>query len=193
MTDSPTTPMQQLWQQQPGEGMRMSIDEVRRRAGRFEKRIFWRNTREYIAAGIGTIVLSYFFVHAHHSLARWSVGLLIAGLAYAMGHLYLKGSTRAPSADAGARCADFFLTELERQRDLISNLWWYLGPLVPGLLLGAIAAAIAHPQPKALLGQSIGHAFVIVVFGVVIWANRRAARCLQRQIDELRGAQGSEG
>lgn len=190
MTNTPTTPIQELWQQQPVEGTRMSIDEIRGRATKFEKRISRRNLREYVAAAIAFVILGYSLVHAHDSLGRWSLVLLIAGLGFAMVHLHLKGSSRGISSAMGAQCAEFFLVELERQRDLVSNLWWYLGPLVPGLLLGAIAAAVAHPQPKALLGQAIGHAFIIGAFVFVIWLNRRAARCLQRQIDELRSAEG---
>ena len=191
MNNTPQTSAQELWQRQPVEGTRMSIDEIRKRATKFEKRIFWRNTREYIASAIAIAVLGYSLAHARDSLARWSLILLIAGLCCAMVHLYRKGSAYAASSREGAQCGDFFLHELERQRDLISNLWWYLGPLAPGLVLGAVGSAMAHPQPRALLVQAIGHVFIIGFFGFVIWLNRRAARCLQRQIDELRATEES--
>ena len=52
MTETPTNPIQQLWQQQPAEGIPMSLDEIRRRAVKFEKRMFVVNAREYVAAAV---------------------------------------------------------------------------------------------------------------------------------------------
>lgn len=189
MTETPNTRMQQLWQQQPAEGMRMSIDEIRRRAVKFEKRIIWRNAREYIAGGIGMALMAYFLVRAHDSLSRAAFGLLIAGTAYALFHLYLKGRPGTASEQVGAQCANFFLDELERTRKLVNNLWWYLGPLVPGMLLLTVASARLRPQPMALLGLAIGDLFIAAAFVFVIRLNKRAARCLQKQIDELRSLQ----
>ena len=186
MTNTPQTPLQELWQQQPVEGIRMSIDEIRRRAVKFERRIFWLNAREYAAGGIGAVLLAYSLVHSHDTLSRLAFGLLIAGLTYALGHLYVKGRPGTASEQVGAQCAEFFLEELERTRKLVSNLWWYLGPLVPGLLLLTIASARANPQPMALLRFAIADLVVAGAFLFVIRLNARAARCLKKQIDELR-------
>ena len=40
-----------LWQGQEVEKVILTIDEVRRRAARFERRIHWRNVREYVVGG----------------------------------------------------------------------------------------------------------------------------------------------
>ncbi len=186
MTDTPTTPTQQLWQQQPVEGTRMSLDEIRRRAVKFEKRIFWMNAREYVAGGIGMALMAYFTIRAHDSLSRVAFGLLIAGTAYALIHMYVKGRPGTASEQVGAQCANFFLEQLERTRKLVDNLWWYLGPLVPGLLLLTVASARLRPQPKALLSLALGDLLLAAAFVFIIRLNKRAARCLQRQIDELR-------
>lgn len=190
ITETPKTPMQQLWQQQPVEGTCMSIDEIRRRAAKFEKRIFWLNAREYAAGALGAILLSYFLIRAHDPLARASFALLIAGLAYALIHLYRRGRPGKASAQVGERCAEFFVEELERIRKLVSNLWWYLGPLVPGLLLSTVASARAHPQPMFLLRLAMADLLIAGAFVFVIRLNARAAHCLQKQIDELRSSDG---
>lgn len=187
MTDTPKTSMQQLWQQQPVEGTRMSIDEIRRRAVKFEKRMFVINAREYVAAALAVAFFVYFLSHTHDALMRTGFGLLIAGLGYAMFHLYRKGRPGTASEQIGTQCANFFLEELERTRKLVNNLWWYLGPLVPGLMVMMVASARLHHQPMALLRLAITNLFIAAAYVFVIRLNRRAARCLQKQIDELRG------
>lgn len=192
MSDTPKTSIQELWQCQPVEGTRMSIDDIRRRAVKFERRVFWMNAREYVGGAIGIALFGYFLSRAHDNLSRVAFGLLIAGLAYALIHIYRKGRPGTASEQVGAQCAEFFVEELERTRKLVSNLWWYLGPLVPGLVLLAVASAIAHPQPKALLIQAIANLFIAATFLFVIRLNARAARCLQKQIDELRSIQAAK-
>lgn len=167
----------------------MSIDEIRRRAVKFEKRIIWMNAREYVAGAIGMAIMGFFMAREQDSLTRIAFGLLIAGTAYALFHLYLKGRPGTASEQVGSQCANFFLEELERTRKLVSNLWWYLGPLVPGLVVLTIASARLRPQPMALLRLTIADLFIAVGFLFVIRLNNRAARCLQKQIDELRSVE----
>ena len=178
--------MQQLWQQQTVEGTRISLDEIRRRASKFEKRMFVVNAREYVAAAVAMTFFAYFLSHTHDTLMRTGFGLLIAGLAYAMFHLYRKGRPGTASEQIGTQCADFFLEELERTRKLVSNVWWYLGPLVPGLLVLMVGSARLHSQPMALLRLTITNLLIAASFVFVVRLNKRAARCLQKQIDELR-------
>lgn len=189
MTDTPANTMQQLWQQQPAEGMTMSIDEIRRRAVKFEKRMFVVNAREYVTAALAITFFAYFLSHTQDVLMRTGFSLLIAGLGYAMFHLYRKGRPGTASEQIGTQCANFFLEELERTRKLVSNLWWYLGPLVPGLLVLMVGSARLHPEPLALLRLAITNLFIAAAYIFVIRLNKRAARCLQKQIDELRALQ----
>ena len=62
MSETPTTRVQEIWQCQPVEGIKMSADEIRNRALKFEKRIFWRNAREYAGALIAVVVFAVSFV-----------------------------------------------------------------------------------------------------------------------------------
>jgi hypothetical protein len=115
----------------------------------------------------------------------------MAGMAYVLVYLYRKGgSSAAAAAETGRKCMDFFIEELERQRDLTANLWWYLGPLAPGLVLLTISSLIAprHPHGRWII-VATDLAIVALSYGI-IRLNARASRCLQRQIDDLRNAEG---
>ena len=78
MTNELRNPAQKLWQDQPVEGITMSAEIIRKRAAKFERKILWRNVREYVAALIAAVPLGYFLVTARDVFARVTFGLLIA-------------------------------------------------------------------------------------------------------------------
>jgi len=163
----------------------MSVEAIRLRAGKFERKIWRRNLRESIASLIVIISFGYFFVRTDEIALRITWALFIAGTVWVLLQLYRKGRTRKIPAEAGSSsCIDFFRSELERQRDLLKNVWpWYLAPLVPGYVALNVAFVIAHPGKLARLAW-LDFFFVAIFVGV--WKlNQRAARCLQRSIDDL--------
>ena len=135
MTESPTNRMQELWQCQPVEGIKMSVEEIRNRATKFEKKIFWRNFREYIAGAIAIVLLGISFGSAHDLLSRAAFALLISGMVYVMYQLHRRGTAKTmPTAAAAGPSLAFYREELKRQRDLTASVWsWYLGPFVRAL------------------------------------------------------------
>jgi hypothetical protein len=181
--------MKELWQGQPTEGVRMSIDQIQAVAGKFQRRIHWRNVREYVAA-IAVIVFSaYEFFRGGDLLVRTGFGLIIAGTSYLIWHLLSKGSWRPLPEDAGlSSCIDFQRRQLEQQRDLVSSVWrWYLAPLAPGMAILLVAFYHANPghvkyPALVVLPEAI---FFAVISVAVARLNEKAARRLQRQIDEL--------
>lgn len=190
---TPKDRIQDIWRCQPVEGIKMSVDEIRNRAGKFEKKIMWRNVREYGAGGIAAVVLGFSFVSTHRVLDRAAFALLIVGMAYALYQLHRKGHVRSMPDQMGTGTSlEFYRSELERQRDLVSNVWpWYLGPFVPGLALSAIASVAHNMQPLHIAASALWYG-LIAVFFIFVWRlNVRAARCLQRMIDDLRGAEQS--
>ena len=188
---TPKDRMQDIWLCQPVEGTRMSIDEIRKRASKFERRLFWRNIREYVGGGIAIILFGNFFAHAHDTLSRIAFGTLMIGMVYVLVYLYRKGSsTGAAGADTGRQCVDFFVQELERQRDLTSNLWWYLGPLAPGMVMLTISTLLHPRYPRSRWVMVVTDLAVVALSYAIIRLNAHASRCLQRQIDELREPEG---
>jgi len=186
-------PVQKIWQEQPVEGIKMSVDEIRRRAGKFERRIVWRNRREIVSCILVSVLFAYFLATNHHVLFRMAYGLFIVGMIWVAVQLHRKGSVNSlPPALGAASSLQFFRTQLERQRDVIKNVWpWYLAPLVPGYVMLTVAYAVSFPRPVRWLGVAAFDAFIVLVF-IGIWKlHVRAARCLQRSIDELNSAETS--
>jgi hypothetical protein len=193
MSEHSNQDAQYMWQHQAVEGINLSADQIRQRAGKFENQIRWRNVREYLGAALAALLQGFFFVRSHDIFFRAAFGLLIAGLVWVVIQIRRKGTARSlPSALGASTCVQFFRGELERQRDLVANVWpWYLAPLVPGFVLYTLAYAVAFPHPAQLAGLALLDAIVATVFLYIWKLNRRAARSLQRLIDELPEAENS--
>ena len=169
----------------------MSVEEIRNRATKFERKIFWRNFREYIAGAIAIVLLGISFGSARDLLSRAAFALLISGMVYVMYQLHRRGSAKTmPTAAAAAPSLAFYREELKRQRDLTASVWsWYLGLFVPGLLLSAIASA-SHDLHLHHIAVVTFWYVLIAAFFVFVWRlNARATRCLERMIADLGAAE----
>jgi hypothetical protein len=175
---------QEIWQSQPVEGVKMSVEAIQQRAQKFERRMWRRNLRESIAGLVAIVAFSYFFVRADEMAWRITWGLFIAGMIWVVVQIWRKGSPRKmPGPTGNTTGLEFFRKELARQRDLVKDVWtWYLVPLVPGY----VAFNVAH----ALTVHSWGKLALLDLFFAGVFAgtwrlNLHAARCLQRSIDGL--------
>lgn len=171
----------------------MSEEALRHRSGKFETRIRRRNVREYVASLLAASAFGYFFVTTHALLFRVAYILFIAGLGWVAFQLHRKASPRTmPSAMGASTSLEFFRSELERQRDAVKNVWpWYLAPLVPGFVILTAAYTRARPYPAGLASAVWLDGIVALLFFLVWKMNQRAARRLQRIIDELYAAENS--
>jgi hypothetical protein len=172
------------------ENIAVPLEEIRRRAARFQCRIWWRNAREYAGAAIVVAVFGYYVKCVPFPLARAGSLLTIAGALYVAWQLHRRASSEnAPAAAAFEDCLGFHRRGLERQRDALASIWrWYLGPLIPGLAVFIAGTAIAEPLPirYRFLSAALMFAIVAVGFWLVAMLNRSGARNLQTQIDELK-------
>lgn len=195
MSDRMRNDMASAWKNQPIGHAETSLDQLRRRAQKLEKRVLSRNLREYGAAALVVAAFGYYISVFHSLLVRAGCGLLIAGTLYVVYALYRRGSARALAAETAIRpCIEFYREELQRQRDLLRGVWrWYLLPLVPGLavfLFGLFWWAMQQPNAPAHSGK-IATAFILtaaacaLVFVGVGKLNQAAARKIQREIDIL--------
>ena len=181
--------MKKLWQEQKMETVPMSLDEIRSKARKYQSRIGWRNGREYAALALVGAFFAYSMAKPGPALLRVGEGLCIAAGLYVAWQIRRRGAARPVPADLGfATCLAFHRRELERQRDLLRSVWrWYLGPMVPGLAVIMLAGVMANPghlrHPKLFIASYA--AVVALAFFVVGRWNQRAARRLERQIDEI--------
>jgi hypothetical protein len=187
MNNHPNNPAQQIWQSQPVEGMKVSADVIRLRASKFERKISRRNLRESIASLFVIAFFGYFFATSPSISLRITWALFIAGMIWIIIALRLKGTPRTmPTAMGNFSSLDFFRSELERQRDLLKNVFpWYLAPLIPGYVALNVSYALKFPPSIRWAGLALLDIIFVAVFGGVWYMNQRAARCLQRSIDEL--------
>src|SRR5258708_2289356 len=127
----PPDDLRSVWQSQTEESIGISLDEIRRKAESFQRRINRRNLREAAAAIIVVAVFGYYFWHFPAIYMRLASALTIAGTFYVMYHMFKKGFAQTVRPDlASTACLAFHRGELVRQRDLLRNIWWwYLGPL----------------------------------------------------------------
>jgi hypothetical protein len=188
--EPPQDDFRNAWQNQPVEKITMSLEEIRRRAGKFHRRIWWRNAREYAAIVIVVIGFGFYLKWIPNPVARAGSLMTIAGALYVAYQLHRRASAEAvPEGGAVEHCLGFHRRELERQRNAMENVWsWYLGPLIPGLVVFMAGTTITAPIPirYRILATAISIAFVGVVFWMVAILNHSAARKLQTKIDELK-------
>ncbi|MGB7761518.1 MAG: hypothetical protein WBL61_16930 [Bryobacteraceae bacterium] len=187
----PQDELRKAWQNQPVEKIAMSLEEIRRRAGKFQRRIRWRNAREYVAFAIVVVVFGYYCKLFPSPVMRAGSVMIIAGALYAAYQLHRRASSEtAPAAGAFEHCLGFHRRGLERQRDALRSIWsWYLGPLIPGLavfIAGTAITAPIGPIRYRVLMAAVSFAVVGVAFWLVAQLNRRGARKLEAQIDRLK-------
>ena len=127
--------------------MKFSVEELRAKAAKFQRRVQRRNLREYMAA---LIVIGWAGVacwNVAEPLPRIAFAMLIAAAIFYIWYLRRRGSAKPVPADlGGAACVTFYRSELERQRDLLHSVWkWVLLPILPGVTLLAVYNITSAP------------------------------------------------
>jgi hypothetical protein len=160
----------------------LTMDTVHERARHFQRMIWWRNARESVVGfallGVNANTLANLSFDAP---ALWVPPALgFAGIAVVLYALHVKaGSRRVPEGDART-VLRFHQGEIERQRDILRLVpYWYLLPLAPSLVAGAIMKWHPVAGPLSL-------AFMALVFCGIAWLNRAGAKWLDRQLEQAR-------
>jgi hypothetical protein len=174
------------------EPVKMSLDEIRRKAIKFEKKTRWKNI-QLVAVAIFTALVLIAFLRGTDAAAqpaskRIAGGVIIAAVLYVIYQTYKRGLARSVPADATfATSLDFYRAQLERRRDALLGFWrWYVGPILGAMMAFALRFPLVNlGQPRLWLNIA---PFVVLA---VIWSvmaahlSQREARKLQREIDAL--------
>lgn len=184
--------MRDVWQSQKAESVQISLEEIRQKTRTLQGQVSRRNQREYIAVVLVVLAGAFFIVRSNNIVVRVSSAVQIAGVLYVAYQLHRRGSAKTLPEDCGFECCvDFHRRELERQRDALRSIWaWYLGPLIPGLVVLIIGKEIvrAPGEPHHWIGFGAMTAVCTLVFWGIGKLNHMVARALQKQIDELDAA-----
>jgi hypothetical protein len=173
-----------LWQTQPTEQMRMSVEDLRARARKIKKKVDRRNLREYAAAVLVVILVVLFGMRETNVTVFIGGWVMVLGVLYVVYHLQRFGSARSMPSDLALKdCLEFHRAELVRQRDLLRGVWrWYLLPIVPGFAIIQIGRAIERSDWRPLVLSAVIFVSLFVLIGKL---NDRGARKLQRIIEGL--------
>jgi len=175
-----------FWQDHEVDIAPPSLAEVRRRPPRFQTGIRLWNVFQYVG-GVLTILLYGRLLLLRTSSFLEGLGETLTILAGLCGlYLLRKGrSARSVPASLGLNaCLDFHRSELARQRDFLLKSWRYLLLAVPGFIVLQIDAAVRLRY--VTWSQRVGPFVIMALFlGLVVFARRRQANRLQREIDSL--------
>jgi len=185
----PMNDPKKIWQDQPTEPIKMSLDEIRRKAEKFQTKsrlkvlmgmviglfvcvAFARMSAEIpdIVPRIGWGMLSLWGLYCAYATYKWIWPRRLAG-----------NATLTTSLD-------FYRSELERRRDYERNIWRRSGLTFcfAGLALALIPELIPALQtPRLLLKAAPFFTLLAIWFVLFFYVRKRNRLKLQREIDEL--------
>ncbi len=173
-----------LWRDQEQESGPMTIEHIHARA--FQSRVRSRNVIEYAACAIVIAVFIGYAAIFPNALLKLGSVMTALGAAFTAWQLHRRASAKSLPTNASAVSSlAFHREELARQRDAVRSVaWWYIAPYAPGL--GVFMGGLAQTLPDGSRGALVPLGALILVYVVAhTILNRRAAKRLQREIDDI--------
>ena len=192
MNDPASNDAKSIWQNQETEGTTVTLDDIRKRAARFQKRIRNRNLREYIASVVVIAAFAFVAWQTPGWMIKSGSALIVAATIFVAWQLHRRGRAQAvpDGATAGGLLA-FHREELVRQRDAVRSVWlWYLLPFQPGMALLMLGRYFqVHVPGRTLATDHLIIVFssivIALVFVIIMLLNLWGAARLQNRIHEL--------
>jgi len=182
-------PIVTLWTAQHQDARGPSPAELAERARVLRRRVWRRDATEYAAGALAAAAFAWM------GLASPDWGVRIACLVQVLGVLVVMRNlwTRRPTDDPAALDRDalsHLRALLTEQRDALASVGrWYIGPMLPGMILflAAVSRVTATKTGwgPALIVAALAAAIVCGVFYGVLRLNRHAASMLDSQIAAL--------
>jgi hypothetical protein len=181
-------PAKQAWQASVDIAGAPPLDEVRKGADKFYRFVKWRNLVEYVACLIVVVSFTVYVFTLPQTLQRVGSAMIVVATFFVAWQLHRRAAALPPEGAGTMPLYRFMRAQFVRHRDALRGIfWWYLLPFIPGmtlLLVGSLYAPDTHPDGPGLR-DAVGTAVIIAVFVAVWWLNQRAARKLQKHIDEI--------
>ena len=173
----------QMWRQQPPGKLTMPLEEVRRKAADFDRKV-----EQWKQVGALTFVLllvknAWEVWVDTDVLERAGDLLLVLALLYIAYRFWRHARAEVvPSSLGVASCIEHYRSRLVRQRDLSRDGWKYILPFAPGLGLMIIGRVLEGRPPSQVLAM-IAIAVALFVGSLLVIAH--GARTLEREIAAL--------
>jgi hypothetical protein len=183
-----------LWQSQPAEAPRISIEYVRYHAEKLNADLHKQRIMSIAAGAVAAALCIVYLLVPDTSIpgplervnAVAAAFLVGAGLYISMQWRRRSQALRFQTGEGVATGLDAYRNELKRRRDLYLGSWrWSLWPLLPTTAVLFIGGALYDPRPHKVLRYSIGAIVVIACAWVVRRMNRSKAHEFQRELDAL--------
>lgn len=180
--------LKKLWKGQAVSSDVMTVEQLRRRATRFQRRVARRNALEY-AACIGVVAwFASYVVTFPYPLIRIGSLLLILATGFVAWQLRVRATNLSSPAETGERSwLAFHCEQLERQCKALRSVWlWYVAPFIPGLVVfrWGVEAELDASAPFARgLWANVSIAAIFIAVAAI---NRYAARRCHRRLVALR-------
>ena len=159
----------------------MSIDVISSKAQQFEQKV--RRWNRAIAVLFVLVLLVEVWQMGRQRDVMERTGDLLTSVGFIYLMFRFRGRMSMESTPVGlglTTSVDFYRRQLAR-RDLAATPWEYLAPLVPGVGLSLLGRSLDRPPAQTAAVAAFG----VALFLAVAWINRRTARKLQREIDQL--------
>ena len=180
---------QTIWQEQPTEATKMSLEEIRRKAHQFHTK---GRLKALTAIAIGIALCGVFAATSakpQYLVLRIGWGILSLWALYGAYQAYKWIWPSGLAADATLSTSlEFYRRELERRRDYLRYIWRRSGlwGCFTGLALVILPGLIASLRAPRLLVNAVPF-FVLLTAWFVVFSSirKRDQQNLQREIDEL--------
>ena len=169
----------------------MTLDNIRKHAETFQRKIRRRNLREIFAAAAVILVFGWYTWIFPGWMIKTGSMLTILGTMWIVRQLHRRASAAALPESSGIALIEFHRQELVRQRDAARSAGrWYIAPVIPGAGMVTLGRYFQFHAPGRTVAMDhqiiILCTLLVALVFVIIWLlNAWAAERLQRRIDEL--------
>ncbi len=187
--ESPLKDPKKIWQDQPTEPIKMSLNEIRRKAQELQMKGRLRVLAAMVIGLFLCIAFARMATVVQDVIPRIGWGMLSLWGLYGAYAAYQWIWPRSLAQDATLSTSlDFYRSELERKRDYERHIWRRSGLIFcfAGLALALIPELIpALETPRLLLNAAPFFVLLVIWFVLFFFLRKRNRRKLQREIDEL--------
>jgi hypothetical protein len=187
--ESPMNDPQKIWQNQPTEAIKMSLEEIRRRAHKLQTKARLAAVSQIVMGLVLCVLFARSAARADAVVTRIGWGILSLWAAYVAypAYKWIWGGTLAADTTLSTSL-DFYRKELERSHDYVQHIWRRLGLTFcfVGLAVVIVPPLILLGTPRLLLKAVPFFVLLATWLAIFFPLRRRQQRRLQQEIDELK-------